>query len=509
MVKNTFLHSCRQIIYSLLLLFMASMFVISLFLTVHVNAVDGSTELISYTAPSLVGSLAAIVIFIIFHRLSVKLLERMPILPGSAAMLILWGLCAFAFIAATNLSQMYDYQYVLEIGKLFGQSRFSAMHSEYLNAYPFQLGICLFIEFLSRCFPSFDTGLLLQLLNVASCLVASGALCAISYFLWKQDGLRSCVTLCATSVPVLLFCIYVYGTLYMTAVLLLIFLCFILYCRTSKNLYLVFCIVLFPVAYTFKLNAAVPLIAFSICCLFITIEQKKAFPLFSAVLAVMITLGVNSAVRWQYELRSGNTIQSTVSTKARFIMGFQDGDPAFGWHNRYIEKYFPLDMRQEERTSMENEDFQQMLDDLMASPVKTAGNFFEKITTQWLEPSYETIRYLQTCEAKGPYPYIANEIANPSSALSRVIQFILKAEQQLLYLASSVYLFFCIRKKEHSLLIFALTIGGGVLYHFLFEAKSAYAMVYMIFAVLFASKGILIIEDALSAFISSKFRIVH
>ena len=206
MVKNTFLHSCRQIIYSLLLLFMASMFVISLFLTVHVNAVDGSTELISYTAPSLVGSLAAIVIFIIFHRLSVKLLERMPILPGSAAMLILWGLCAFAFIAATNLSQMYDYQYVLEIGKLFGQSRFSAMRSEYLNAYPFQLGICLFIEFISRCFPSFDTGLLLQLLNVASCLVASGALCAISYLLWKQDGLRSCVTLCATSVPVLLFC---------------------------------------------------------------------------------------------------------------------------------------------------------------------------------------------------------------------------------------------------------------------------------------------------------------
>lgn len=65
MVKNTFLHSCRQIIYSLLLLFMASMFVISLFLTVHVNAVDGSTELISYMAPSLVGILVAMAIIIL------------------------------------------------------------------------------------------------------------------------------------------------------------------------------------------------------------------------------------------------------------------------------------------------------------------------------------------------------------------------------------------------------------------------------------------------------------
>ena len=92
---------------------------------------------------------------------------------------------AFAVFAAAAIlavgfgtKQVYDAAIVQEAAELFARGNYKMMSADYLNAYPYQLGICLPMELLLRLFPGLNLNLTMQLVNVAMALGAAAAMAA-------------------------------------------------------------------------------------------------------------------------------------------------------------------------------------------------------------------------------------------------------------------------------------------------------------------------------------------
>ncbi len=494
-MKQRIITFCMHSIFILVLLFMVAMFVSSFFVTSHVFASSVSNETVALEKVPFLLSVLHFLLFTAFFTLLIFLTRKIPEKILFATLFIVWFAVSIFFLAATNLSQLYDYQYILEIGQLFARGNYGAMSSDYINAYPYQLGICLFIEFLSRIFPSLPMGLFLQCLNAIACLTISRVLCFLCFYTGGSRNSHIFSVLCFLSLPMLLYCVYVYGTLYMMALVASSFLFFVCYIKKENHLFLLLSGVLLSLSYCFKPNMLVPLIAFVISCLFFSLLKKNLRPLLIALLAVILTFCLSVFIPLQYEYRSRIHLHPTVSTKARLIMGLQDNGPAFGWHNRYIEKYFPENLTDAERSEMANQDLSSQITYLKSDPLRTLNGLCEKIISQWLDPSYGTLRYITINKANGPIPILRDVLTDGCTTSSILLQF-MKSYQQFIYLFAAVGLYSSLKeKKSISAFYIALTIFGGVLYHFIFEAKSCYAFVYMIYASVFASKGFLLFSN--------------
>lgn len=87
------------------------------------------------------------------------------------------GAAAAAILAVGfGTKQVYDAAIVQEAAELFARGNYKMISADYLNAYPYQLGICLPMEILLRLFPGLNLNLTMQLVNVAMALGAAAAM---------------------------------------------------------------------------------------------------------------------------------------------------------------------------------------------------------------------------------------------------------------------------------------------------------------------------------------------
>lgn len=117
-------------------------------------------------------------------------------------------------------------------------------------------------------------------------------------------------------------------------------LCYAKYVKTRRRALGAAFACLLALAYSAKINAAVALIAVTICSVLDALENRKLEPLAYAALAIALSLLLLRAIIWQYERRSGVTLNSGIGALARLTMGMQEGGGAAGWFNRYTERFF-------------------------------------------------------------------------------------------------------------------------------------------------------------------------
>ena len=142
---------------------------------VHLGTWGGKTEAVAFLPISPVqgaalllgGTLAALALF--------ALLKRHARLGWALA--ALWGAAAILAVGF-GTKQVYDAAIVQEAAELFARGNYKMMSADYLNAYPYQLGICLPMEILLRLFPGLNLNLTMQLVNVAMALGAAAAMAA-------------------------------------------------------------------------------------------------------------------------------------------------------------------------------------------------------------------------------------------------------------------------------------------------------------------------------------------
>ena len=312
---------------------------------VHLGTWGGKTEAVAFLPISPVqgaalllgGMLAALALF--------ALLKRHARLGWTLA--ALWGAAAAILAVGFGTKQVYDAAIVQEAAELFARGNYKMMSADYLNAYPYQLGICLPMEILLRLFPGLNLNLTMQLVNVAMALGAAAAMAALGRTIFEDSRIsRACEAAGLLVWPALLFCQQVYGTIPMLFFVSLAMLCYAKYVKTRRRALGAAFVCLLALAYAAKINAAVALIAVTICSVLDALENRKLEPLAYAALAIALSLLLLRAIIWQYERRSGVTLNSGIGALARLTMGMQEGGGAAGWFNRYTEQFFPREVLQ-------------------------------------------------------------------------------------------------------------------------------------------------------------------
>ena len=295
---------------------------------VHLGTWGGKTEAVAFlpilpvqgAALLLGGMLAALALF--------ALLKRHARLGWALA--ALWGAAAAILAVGFGTKQVYDAAIVQEAAELFARGNYKMMSADYLNAYPYQLGICLPMEILLRLFPGLHLNLTMQLVNVAMALGAAAAMAALGRTIFEDSRIsRACEAAGLLVWPALLFCQQVYGTIPMLFFVSLAMLCYAKYVKTRRRALGAAFACLLALAYAAKINAAVALIAVTICSVLDALENRKLEPLAYAALAIALSLLLLRAIIWQYERRSGVTLNSGIGALARLTMGMQEGGGGF------------------------------------------------------------------------------------------------------------------------------------------------------------------------------------
>ena len=123
------------------------------------------------------------------------------------ALAALWGALAVMLAVGFGTKQIYDAAIVQEAAELFARGNYKMMRADYLNAYPYQLGVCLPMETLLRLFPGLNLNLTMQLANVAMALGTAAAMAALGQTMFDGERTaRACEAVGLLVWPALLFC---------------------------------------------------------------------------------------------------------------------------------------------------------------------------------------------------------------------------------------------------------------------------------------------------------------
>ena len=291
---------------------------------VHLGTWGGKTEAVAFMPVSPAWGLALLLGGVLAALALLALLKRSARLCWALA--ALWGALAVVLAVGFGTKQIYDAAIVQEAAELFARGNYKMMRADYLNAYPYQLGVCLPMETLLRLFPGLNLNLTMQLANVAMALGTAAAVAALGQTMFDGERTaRACEAVGLLVWPALLFCQQVYGTLPMLFFVSLALLCYAKYVKTRRRALGAAYACLMAAAYAMKINAAVALIAVTICAVLDAIESRKLEPLAYAALAIALSLLLMRAVIGQYERRSGVTLNGGVGALARLTMGLQEG----------------------------------------------------------------------------------------------------------------------------------------------------------------------------------------
>ena len=461
--------------------------VCSLFLTctVDASAASETVRLGAAAAAGIIASALMLALMLGLIRLFGRFRRRAALICG-----ILWGGFCLTFVLGVGIQQRYDFEAVTEAARLFAQGNYKMMSADYLNAVSYQLGIVLPMEFLARLFPRLPLNLIMQAANVLFTLgIAALILLLCSKLFPEEDCGPAALSLMAGCIPLALNCVFVYSTLPMLLLVLGSALCFRgALCGSLRQG--VLCALLAGAACAVKPNAYIYLVALSICSLLALPEQKSPRLLLLPLLALLVGLGLSQGVLRQYELRGGVHLRPNVSTKARLVMGMQQG-PAAGWYNLYIERYFPADVTPAQEAEQASQDLQAQLRSFADNPGSANRFYREKLLTQTLDPTYGTIRYGQVCEHTGPLSALYSAVYSAESPLHLLLLLLMKGWQCVFLFGTAAGLLASLRSKgSPDRVLLPLTALGGMLYHMIFEAKSHYMLVYTVLLLPWAAYGL-------------------
>lgn len=285
--------------------------------------------------------------------------------------------------------------------------------------------------------------------------------------------------------PPLLSVLFIYGILPANLLIASGYYFFLKYLKLRDKKYLIchlFCLVL---AVLLKENSLIAVIAFSILyVLFFFKDKDKLMVLMPFVLCGFVALS-SFSLKQYYQHLTGIKVDDGMSMISYLNMGINqdpnDTGRLSGWWNGYnigILQYYRFDKNP---TNYQlNMDMERHLSRIIQDPVNSYKFFSKKIASIWTDPMFESI-WMGPYQKSRYMPYdenLASDIGNDGpffrllANFSNILVFIL-------YVTSFLFLF--TRKKIDFVLLFPfLYFLGGFIFHIFWEAKSQYAMTYVL-----------------------------
>ena len=198
-------------------------------------------------------------------------------------------------------------------------------------------------------------------------------------------------------------------------------------------------------------------------------------------------------------------MRENVSIISRLTMGLQESWMGAGWYNNYLDQFFPAEVTSDMEKEIAIADLKDRIKEMQNDPDMTISFFGRKAASQWLEPTYGTLNYGYVHGYYWPDHEQASwvkEIFDQDGQLRLMLEGFMKAWQQAMYMLVAVGLWRGWRKADHTAqLVLPLVVLGGFLYHMIFEAKSQYIYVYMMYLVPLAAQGLCEAENQIQKLI--------
>ncbi len=388
----------------------------------------------------------------------------------------------------------------------------------YLSMYPQQIGLATVLDVLQTY--TSDYAYSLKLINIGAVLLLLFSLYRIASTLFSKKVVKISLLLSFGLLPVFFYTSYIYNDVLGMALSVFALAMAVDFTKNRHIAYGVLAAIAIGIALFLRQNALIYLIG--ILLLFIiTLRRTNALKTVLAVAVIPIVVVVLGLMTTHYWTRyvDAQVISNKDATPAIawVAMGQQDynkfGLP-YGWWNDYnndcYNKNVDTDIGQ--CGVQAKESLKKSLEKFASDPVFAAQFYAEKVSSQWADPTFQSLNVTaNNSNSEGEYGVIRASLADvtennePRGKLNGMVRWFMDAYWLLLLLPATLYL--VVRRKTHTLvlLIPALIIAGGFVFHVIWEAKSRYIFAYLPLFIPYAAAGLLIAYEYITRkFISYK-----
>lgn len=393
---------------------------------------------------------------------------------------ILAGAIAVVIVCASQYYPKYDQGHVMEIAAALNAGDYSDLEpGGYFHMYPFQMGIILYFQILSFLFGGCNY-VAFQIVNALWIFLTYYLLVKIAETLWKDliCGLSVSV-LCLLFLPYLLNVTFLYGSVVGMPFALLSFETMLLFERNPKIRYAVICGLSIGIAVVLKPNYQIYLIAEIIYVILSCFSNKKSEnkKLYCKLLLLIFIIGgfmicKTGINQYLLYLNNGEKIKG-IPMAAVLAMGLQDGKSAPGWYNGYhVGLYRENNYNYALTEEIAKEEIKRIITGYSQDIMASFSFFVKKISSQWNNPTFQSLWILEEREGKGGLEWILQ-------GRGRYI-YILWVNMLQTWILTGTLLYAVIRYKKSSLneVLLPLAFVGGVLAHSFMEAQSLTALIY-------------------------------
>lgn len=369
---------------------------------------------------------------------------------------------------------------------------------QYLYKFPHQLGITFIFECIYRIFGS-ENYQAIMILNVVMSAGILNNLYKILSMHSDKNKVRNMYWIMATGcIPLAFYAFFTYGTIIGLYFATSGFYLLMRYYESGKCRYYIWGFLALALAVIAKSNFQIFLIATFLVMLFASIKDKKYNRIIMAFL-LLIALASPNLIKGYYEQTSG--IEASKGTPATLFiaMGLQEGDKengcgADGWYNAYNSTTMnAVECDYDKANGIGKENIVARIEKFAENPAMAVSFAFEKIVTQWNEPTFQTFWMLKIRDNHDELSEVAASLLYGEA--NKVLQKYMKIYMIFMWLGSFVYYY--VNRKEMDIwkLLTGVIVIGGFIFHLFWEGKALYIMPYFVMSLVASSQGVLVLVD--------------
>lgn len=362
---------------------------------------------------------------------------------------------------------------------------------QYFDKFPFQLNLVFIFDLIYK-FVGYHNYIALQILNVI-------ALIGTYYYLTKTIGLLfgnkkyqvMFMILCILCLPALLYCSFIYSTMYGLFLSTLAFYYGLLFIRNRKLHYLLIIIPSMCFAVMLKSNYLITLLAL-VCILFMDfINNRKTASLLMIVLLILLQGIPSKLVQNYYRTTTQQDISKGIPTIAWVAMGMHEGEKASGWYNSYMFKAYKEANYDADRTKKICIDgIKERIQFFAKNPDEMISFYGRKINSQWNEPTYESLWVSEHRKGMHAISLIKPVKSIYYGLLNKIYLEYTNVYQFIIFVATFIGIWLNRKKFSYEQLSIAVIIIGGFLFHLLWEGNSKYILPYFVLLLPYAAIGL-------------------
>lgn len=443
----------------------------------------------------IINSFVIIILWFFFSIILLKLnIEKIDLHQMEKIVILIIVSLSVFWIVLVQSKPFADGAVICKAVSAFANNDYSLLYkTEYFGKFPFQLNLLFFFEKLLSTVGE-DNYIFLQLLNVFSLVVSFHFIFRLSVILFKNK--RSPIILLvlfATCFPAMLYCTFIYGTMYGFALSTGAVYCVILYLEKKKIIYIFGAIPLLILAILIKNNYLIVFLALSILLFFECLKDKKILPLVFIPLVLFLVFFAETGIKSYYEKQSGMEVHTGIPSISWIAMGLETGNKGPGWYNgSMFNTYDDANQDTNEAAKKSKEILEGKVDYYKENPKEFAVFLLKKVVSQWAEPTYESLWVSEHPKNNDMHMINLGKIAKSVyyGKLNSLYWGYCNIYQLIIFFTATLFFWYNRKKINIKQSILMIIVIGGFLFHIIWEANSKYILTYYIYILPYAALGI-------------------